>query len=108
MINKLGLIFLLRRLAKGYKKLNKGTLVSPLFGQVSPLSGGKPYARVGEDTEVASRCCVCVCVKTFSEICKYKALKDARELELFCIAVLLVIFVCLIISLIVQTPIPLT
>ena len=41
---------------------------------------------------------MCVCVKTFSEICKYKALKDARELEFFCIAELLVIFVCLIIS----------
>ena len=28
-MNKLGLIFLLRRLAKGYKKLNKGNPVEP-------------------------------------------------------------------------------
>ena len=42
--------------------------------------------------------CVCVCVKTFSEICKYKALKDARELEFFCIDALLFIFVFIVIS----------
>ncbi|MGP1481782.1 MAG: hypothetical protein ACTTJL_08850, partial [Hoylesella enoeca] len=30
--------------------------------------------------------------KTFSEICKYKTLKDARKSKFFCIAVLLVIF----------------
>ncbi|MGP1480414.1 MAG: hypothetical protein ACTTJL_01770, partial [Hoylesella enoeca] len=41
--------------------------------------------------------CVCVCVKTFSEICKYKTLKDARETEFFCIA-LLVIFALAVIS----------
>ena len=40
---------------------------------------------------------MCVCVKTFSEICKYKALKDARETEFFCIDALLFIFACLII-----------
>ena len=42
---------------------------------------------------------MCVCVKTFSEICKYKALKDAREMEFFCIALRLFIFAFVVILL---------
>ena len=50
-------------------------------------------ARVGEDLKLYhARCdvCVCVCVKTFSDIAKYKALKDARESKFFCIALLFI------------------
>ncbi|ALO49175.1 hypothetical protein AS203_08815 [Hoylesella enoeca] len=104
------------QLAKGHEKKNKGNSEKPFvyWGLAHALR-----ARVSEDLKcLYARCdvCVCVCVKTFSEICKYKALKDARELEFFCIDALLVIFVCLIISRLlfliglslVQTPIPLT
>ena len=53
--------------------------------------------RVGWSCEgVYARCYVYV--KNFSEMCKYKALKDARESKFLCIALLLFIFVLLIIS----------
>ena len=96
-------------LIRGHEYANKGNSEKPFvyWGLAHALR-----ARVGEDLKcLYARCdvCVCVCVKTFSEICKYKALKDARESEFFCMPLLLlVIFACLIISLIVQTPIPLT
>ena len=84
--------------------MNKGNFEKPfVYRSLAVLL----RARVGEDLKLChARCDVCVCVKTFSEICKYKALKDARELVLFCIALRLFIFAFLIISLIVQTPIP--
>ena len=92
--------FPLAGLAKRHKKRNKGNSEKPFvyWGLAHALR-----ARVGEDLKyLYARCdvCVCVCVKTFSEICKYKALKDARESELFCITALLVIFACLIILLV--------
>ena len=86
------------RLAKGHKKKNKGNSEKPFVYWCLAVA---LRARVGEDLKcLYARCdvCVCVCVKTFSEICKYKALKDARELEFFCIAVLLVIFAFVVIS----------
>ena len=94
------LIFPFAQLAKGHKKKNKGNSEKPFVYRCLAVS---LRARVGEDLKyLYARCdvCVCVCVKTFSEICKYKALKDARELEFFCIALRLFIFVCLIILLV--------
>ena len=78
--------------------MNKGNFEKPfVYRSLAVLL----RARVGEDLKLChARCDVCVCVKTFSEICKYKALKDARELEFFCIDALLVIFACLIILLV--------
>ena len=96
---------------KGMKKRNKGNSEKPFVYKCLAVA---LRARVGEDLKyLYARCdvcvCVCVCVKTFSEICKYKALKDARELEFFCIYLLLLfIFALIVISLIVQTPNPLT
>ena len=89
---------------KGMKKRNKGNSEKPFVYKCLAVA---LRARVGEDLKyLYARCDVCVCVKTFSEICKYKALKDARESEFFCIALRLFIFACLIISLIVQIPHP--
>ena len=94
------LIFPFAQLAKGHKKKNKGNSEKPFVYRCLVVS---LRARVGEDLKyLYARCDVCV--KTFSEICKYKALKDARETEFFCIAVLLVIFAFVVISLIVQAP----
>ena len=86
------------RLAKGYEKKNKGNSEKPFVYKCLAVS---LRARVGEDLKyLYARCdvCVCVCVKTFSELTKYKALKDARESKFFCMPLLLLfIFVCLII-----------
>ena len=85
------------RLAKRYKKKNKGNSEKPFvyWGLAHALR-----ARVSEDLKcLYARCDVCVCVKTFSEICKYKALKDARESEFFCIALRLFIFAFVVIFL---------
>ena len=68
------------RLAKRYKKRNKGNSEKPfVYRSLAVLL----RARVGEDLKyLYARCNVCV--KTFSEIAKYKALKDARETKFFC------------------------
>ena len=87
-------------LVKGHEYANKGNSEKPF---VYWCLAASLRARVDEDLKyLYARCdvCVCVCVKTFSEICKYKALKDARETKFFCIALRLFIFACLIILLV--------
>ena len=74
----------LRGWEKDIKKGNKGNSEKPF---VYWCLAGALRARVSEDLKyLYARCDVCV--KTFSEICKYKALKDAREMEFFCMPLL--------------------
>ena len=95
-MNNLSYFLLFVRLEKRHKKKNKGNSEKPFVYRCLAAS---LRARVDEDLKyLYARCDVCVCVKTFSEICKYKALKDARETKFFCMPLLLLVFACIVIS----------
>lgn len=84
-------------LAKGHKKKNKGNSEKPFVYWCLAVA---LRTRVSENLQCLYDRCVCVCVKTFSEIAKHKSLKDAKEIKFFCIAPPTFIFALIVILII--------